>query len=92
MPISFDTLKYTKGAEEAGIPRKQAEYQAQELAKLINHNLATKDDLLNMEVGNREYMEELGKRIADRLTIKLGGMMIVCSGVIMSVLGFIMKH
>ena len=43
--IIFDTLKYTKGAEKVGIPREHAEYQAQEIAKLITDELVTKSDL-----------------------------------------------
>jgi hypothetical protein len=77
MAALFDTLKYTKSAEAVGIPRKHAEFQAEEMAKLIDNTLATKNDLKDLEL---------------RLLIKMGTMMVVCSGLIMSVLGFIMKH
>jgi hypothetical protein len=45
MRATFDTLDYTKGAEEIGIKREHAEYQARQFAKIINENLATKSDL-----------------------------------------------
>lgn len=43
--IMFDTLKYTKKAREVGFTEEQAEFQAEEIAKLIDEKLATKQDL-----------------------------------------------
>ena len=42
---SFDTLKFAKRAEKAGFTKQQAEFQAEEIAKVIDDNLITKDDL-----------------------------------------------
>lgn len=41
----FDTLKYTKRAIAAGFTPQQAEFQAEELATVINESLVTKDYL-----------------------------------------------
>lgn len=41
----FDTLKYTKRAKAAGFTEQQAEFQAEELATVINDSLVTKDYL-----------------------------------------------
>jgi hypothetical protein len=73
----FDTLDYTKGAEAVGIKREHAEYQAKQLSKLIDDSLATKNDLKDLEM---------------RLIVRLGGLMIICSGMVISGLGFILKH
>lgn len=42
---SFDTLKFAKRAEKAGFTKQQAEFQAEEIAKVLEDNLITKDDL-----------------------------------------------
>jgi diacylglycerol kinase family enzyme len=63
----FDSLDYTKGAEAIGIKREHAEYQAQQMAKLIDNSLATKVDLLQLE---------------QRLLIKLGSLMIAGIGIL----------
>lgn len=83
----FDTLEYTKGAEKVGIKREHAEYQAQQLAHLLNEQLATKKDIGIV----RREMEIMTQQIVDRITIKLGSMMVICTGIIIAVLGFIIK-
>jgi hypothetical protein len=45
MPILFDTLSYSKRAQQAGYTVQQAEFQAQEFAKLLDDTLVTKADL-----------------------------------------------
>lgn len=47
--IVFDTLEYARAAEKAGFTKAQAEFQAHEFAKLINENLATKQDLKDLK-------------------------------------------
>jgi hypothetical protein len=49
MQRAFDTLDYTKGAEAIGIKREHAEYQAEQMAKIIDSNLTTKNDLFSLE-------------------------------------------
>lgn len=43
--IAFDTLAYAKKMKELGFTEKQAEGQAEELAKIIDNQIATKRDL-----------------------------------------------
>jgi len=46
--VTFDTLKFSKRLEEAGVPQAQAESQAQALAEVLDarlSELATKQDL-----------------------------------------------
>jgi hypothetical protein len=61
--IIFDTLQCSKRLQEAGFNQKQAEAQAEEIAKVINEQLTTKRDLLEME-----------NRLTYNLTFRLGGL------------------
>ncbi len=56
----FNTLNATKKLEDAGVPRQQAEAQVQILAAMVEDDLATKNDLRDLE---------------NRLVIKLGTLM-----------------
>lgn len=87
----FNTLEYTKGAEAIGIKREHAEYQALQMAKLIDDTFATKRDLYSMEKDIKNEIKDLKNEIKileQRLLIKLGSLMI--AGI--SILGFILKH
>ncbi len=66
--ILFDTLEYAKKAKAQGFTEAQAEFQAEEMAKLarsIDEQLATKQDLKDLE-----------EHLIYKLTIRLGGLMI----------------
>ena len=65
--IAFDTLVYANKLMEVGFTKQQTEVQTEAIAELINENLATKRDLIEME---------------NRLIIKLGTMLVVAIGVI----------
>lgn len=105
MTILFDASKYIKGAEEVGIVRAHAEYQAQQIAALVYNNLATKRDIQDLAVETKINIQEVKKEINDlalttkkdikeleyKLTIRLESMMVVCSGVIIAILGYIIK-
>ena len=67
MTVAFDTLKYSKRLQEAGVPREQAEIQAEAFAEIVDEKLATKHDLKELEY---------------RLIIKLGGMLVFSIGVV----------
>jgi preprotein translocase subunit Sss1 len=75
--IAFDTLAYANKLKNAGVEGKQAEIQAEALAEIIEERLATKSDIDKLE----SKITELGYK----LTITLGGIAVVCTGV----LGFI---
>jgi len=87
--LAFDTLKYAKRLKTAGFTEQQAEVQAEAMKEqsdtmqdFIDERLATKDDIKRLEL-------EL-KRIEERLTYKLGGM-IVGGVVVLSSLITILK-
>lgn len=81
MSLVFNTLEYTKGAEKVGIKREHAEYQAKELFKLIDNNLVTNSkletEIKSIEVNLIKWM----------IGISLGQ-----TGIILSLLGFMLKH
>ena len=67
-PVNFDTLKYAKRLQAAGMETRLAEEQALALSDLLEYNLqnlATKSDL--------QFLEQ-------RMVIKLGTLMVVCIG------------
>ena len=65
--VTFDTCAFVKDLTRAGMPEEQAEVLARSQAALIDDNLATKQDLKELEL---------------RLTIRLGSMMVVAVGVV----------
>jgi tetrahydromethanopterin S-methyltransferase subunit G len=86
--IAFDTLRFSKRLKDAGVPDKQAEAEAEALAEVFEVNLkelATKDDILLV----RKDLDALERRIEDRMTmleqrmtIKLGGLMVIAVGTV----------
>jgi len=76
MTKSFNTVEYINEAIEAGFSRKQAEFQATVMDRLITDELATKS-FLHSELEKFEY----------RLLVKLGSLMLAG----LTVLGFVMK-
>lgn len=57
--IIFDTLAYSKKFIAAGFTQQQAEAQAQALAEIIDDQLATKQDLKEMELAFKSNMAEM---------------------------------
>ena len=76
--IAFDTHAFVKELTEAGMPEVQAEVLARSQAKLINEQLATKQDLKELEERLRRDMKEL----EFRLTIRLGSMIVIAVGAV----------
>ena len=69
--IAFDTHAFVKELTEAGMPEAQAEVLARSQARLINEELATKQDLKELEL-----------RLKHDLTVRLGSMMVIAVGVV----------
>lgn len=67
--IIFDTLDFADRAEKAGFTREQAEFQAREIASGVEKNLATKQDLKDLE---------------QRMIIKMGGMLMVAVTILLA--------
>ncbi len=81
--IIFDTLDFADRAEKAGFTREQAEFQAREAANAIENKLVSKEDLNRETSGIRKditsFREEVAKEFKafeNRMTIKVGGMLI----------------
>ena len=55
---------------------------ARSQAKLINEQLATKQDLKELEERLRRDMKELELRLKHDLTVRLGSMMVIAVGVV----------
>lgn len=63
----FDTLKYSRALEATGVPREQAEVHVRIISEIVEGDLATKQDIKNLEhkLVELEY----------RLIVKLGALM-----------------
>ena len=72
--ITFDTHAYVKKLRAVGFSEEQAEVQAETLSSLINNQLATKQDL-----------RELEERLMYRLTLRMGGMVIASVSIVATV-------
>lgn len=71
VPLTFDTLAYVKQLEAVGVPREQAEVQANALRQIIDEKLATKADIAQLRVEAEANKMELKHDIADvRLEIE----------------------
>jgi len=71
--IAFDTHAYVKRLKGVGVSEEQAEVQAQAIAELVNDRLVTKQDLER----TKQDLEQKLKELEYRLTIRLGGMMVI---------------
>ncbi len=69
----FDTLRYSKTLEAAGISREQAEAHIRIIAEIVEGDLATKQDLKELEY---------------RLIIKLGALVTAVVGIAVAILAF----
>jgi hypothetical protein len=85
MAMPFDTLELARRLESAGFPAQQAGDMAEAIAEAVSQ-LATKADLAVLK-GDLESKLAL---LEQRLTIKLGGMMVVAVGIILA--GFKLIH
>lgn len=57
----FDTLQFAKKAKEVGFSEAQAEFQAEEIARIIDENLVTKADFKELKKATRADLKELEK-------------------------------
>jgi DNA-binding transcriptional regulator YdaS (Cro superfamily) len=77
MSMPFDTLKLARRLEATGFPAQQAGDMAEAIAEAIS-GLVTKADL-----------QTAIRDLEQRLTIRLGGMMVVAVGIILTGFKFI---
>ena len=63
IPLNFDTLTYVKQLEAVGVPREQAEVQAEALRAIIDEKLATKVDIAELKRDIESTKAELKRDI-----------------------------
>lgn len=74
--LIFDTLAYAKKLKAAGFTDEQAEVQSEALAGVLESNMPTKHDI--------NKLEQKIKVLNYKLTIRLGGMLVVAVGLLAS--------
>jgi hypothetical protein len=79
--VPFDTLKFVEKLEAGGFTHAQAKAAAEAFAEATSQELATKNDIAAVRADIREL--EL------RMTIKLGGLMIAATGVILAAIRYL---
>ncbi len=91
--LTFDTLKFAKRAESVGFTKEQSEFQAEEIVRLIDTQLATKIDLKTLELALKQDLKTLElvlkqdiKNLELRMTIKLGSMLVIAVSILIAVL------
>jgi hypothetical protein len=76
--LTFDTLKYATTLEKAGVSREQAAAQAEALSDALEVNLK---DLVT-----KEHLDAKLIQLEQRMTIKLGTMMVACAGAVVALI------
>lgn len=84
--INFDTLQFAKRAEKVGFTKEQAEFQAEEMAKMIDSHIASKEDMRHLSQEIELFKKDM-MAMENRIILKVGGMMVVA----FSVFGAVMK-
>lgn len=64
----FNTLKYTKVLEGAGVAREQAEAHVQIIAEIVEADLATKADIAELKNDLRSSTQELRNELSSSFT------------------------
>ena len=72
--VALDTLAYVRHLESAGVPRAQAEAQAEAVASFAGDTLATKRDLLEVEARLRAEIRELDIHLSGRMDLQDAGL------------------
>ena len=77
---TFDALAYAKKLESAGFTREQAEIQAAAMREIVDGRLVT-----------REYLDLRLKELEYKLTIRLGGIVVACTAILLAALPLLLK-
>lgn len=91
---TFDTLAYARKLESVGFSREQAEAQAEAFRSFAEtqsdkarQELATKSDIAELNARIRE----LELRLKYDLTVRLGGIVVACTAILLAGLPLILK-
>ncbi len=82
--VTFDTLGYARKLESVGFTREQAEMQAEGLRTILDERVVS-----------REYLDarlrEMEIRLKYDLTIRLGGIVVACTAILLAALPLILR-
>jgi hypothetical protein len=82
--VPFDTLKFVERLEAGGFTPAQAKAAAQAFAEASSQELATKSDIAKLE-SSIQLLEQ-------KMTIKLGGLIVVAVGVLLAAIRYLPGH
>lgn len=89
MDSTFDALAYFQKLRDCGVPDQQAKVQADALREALDNKLVTREYM-------REFMDmrlrELESRLKYDLTIRLGGIVVACTTVLLALLPWILRQ
>jgi hypothetical protein len=81
--MTFDTLKFANKLKAVGVPSAHAEAEAEALAEVFDVNLreiATHEDMKRLEEKLSERLTTGLAQLEQRMTIKLGTLMVIAVG------------
>jgi len=100
--VAFDTLAYVRKLESAGVPRAQAEAQADAFSAAMREGVAGKADIERLENKLDSFRDDVDRRFGDidhrfrdleqRMTIKLGGLIIAATGILLAAFRYLPPH
>lgn len=89
---TFDTLGYFEKLKAAGVAEEQAKVQADALREIVEDKIATKRDLRDVETALRRDMQEMEMRLRYDLTIRLGGIVVACTVILLAILPLVLNR
>ena len=78
--MTFDTLRFSQRLQQSGVSREQAEVHAELARDMLLAEVATKVDLTVL----RRKLESKLELLEQRMTIKLGAMLVAVVGIIVA--------
>ncbi len=79
--LTFNAVTYANKLKDAGMATKLADVQAEEMGNIIDSQLVT-----------QSFLQLTLKAMEDRIILKVGAMMVIQSGLILTVIGLLSKH
>ena len=83
--VTFDTLEFVETLKQAGIPENQARAQSEALKKVLHTEVATKQDMENMELKIKADIEAAKSEIIKWNT----GTLLVATGIFVAISKFL---
>lgn len=82
---TFDTLMYAKKLQDKGFTADQAEAQVEMVKEIIDNQLATKQDILDLKRDIQDVRRDI-KEITDKIVIRLGSLIVIAVGVLAAII------